>query len=89
MKRLSSYSGNAGTLSQLSYVLFFILVACLSEWFPPDGRNISTATGNLCQVVVAVGRDLYYLELNAEAGSEKIVQIRSVKSRCVMCTWSQ
>ena len=28
--------------------------------------------------MVAVGKDLYYLELNAEAGSEKIVEIRLV-----------
>ena len=34
-----------------------------SEWFPPDGRVISTAACNVSQVVVAVGCDLYYLEV--------------------------
>lgn len=44
---------------------------------PPDGRNISTAACNKSQVVVAVGSDLYLLEV--KPGSPcALVQIRLV-----------
>lgn len=47
-----------------------------SEWLPPDGRGISTATCNTSQVVVAVGCDLYYLEVKPGPPGE-LIQIRS------------
>jgi len=41
------------------------------EWKPPDERNISVANCNSSQVVCAIGRDLYYIEI--ESGSLKSV----------------
>ncbi|MGH0153151.1 UNVERIFIED_CONTAM: hypothetical protein FKN15_038643 [Acipenser sinensis] len=37
--------------------------ALLSEWKEPNGKNISVASCNSSQVVVAVGRVLCYLEI--------------------------
>ena len=34
-----------------------------SEWKPPSGRNISTVACNREQIVVAIGRDVHYLEI--------------------------
>ncbi|KAL4642168.1 DNA damage-binding protein 1 [Arapaima gigas] len=39
--------------------------ALVSEWKEPQGRNISVAACNSTQVVLAVGRVLYYLEIQA------------------------
>lgn len=36
--------------------------ALISEWKEPQGRNISVAACNSTQVVLAVGRVLYYLQ---------------------------
>ena len=44
-----------------------------SEWHPPSACNITSATCNDCQVLVAVGRDLYYLEVRPN----ELVQVRS------------
>ncbi|KAG7473858.1 hypothetical protein MATL_G00100300 [Megalops atlanticus] len=38
--------------------------ALASEWKEPQGRNISVAACNATQVVLAVGRVLYYLEIH-------------------------
>nr|XP_020647984.1 DNA damage-binding protein 1 isoform X3 [Pogona vitticeps] len=38
--------------------------ALVSEWKEPNRKNISVASCNSCQVVVAVGRVLYYLEIH-------------------------
>ncbi|XP_061077869.1 DNA damage-binding protein 1 [Conger conger] len=38
--------------------------ALVSEWKEPQGRNISVAACNSTQVVLAVGRVLYYLEIH-------------------------
>ena len=35
----------------------------VSEWKEPQGRNISVAACNSTQVVLAVGRVLYYLQI--------------------------
>jgi len=35
------------------------------EWKPPDDRNVSVANCNSSQVVCAVGRDLYYIEIQS------------------------
>ena len=40
-----------------------INVVCASEWKPPSGRNISTVASNQEQIVVAIGRDVHYLEI--------------------------
>ena len=48
--------------------------ALVSEWKEPNGKNISVASCNSCQVVVAVGRVLYYLEIHPR----ELKQIRSV-----------
>ena len=37
--------------------------ALASEWKEPQGRNISVAACNSSQVVLAVGRALYYLQI--------------------------
>lgn len=37
--------------------------ALISEWKEPQGRNISVAACNSTQVVLAVGRVLYYLQI--------------------------
>lgn len=37
--------------------------ALTSEWKEPQGRNISVAACNSTQVVLAVGRVLYYLQI--------------------------
>lgn len=39
--------------------------ALVSEWKEPQGRNISVAACNQTQVVLAVGRALYYLQILA------------------------
>ncbi|KAK3102365.1 hypothetical protein FSP39_010832 [Pinctada imbricata] len=44
------------------------LISCetqrlVSEWRHPGGKNISLASCNTCQVITAVGSELYYLEL--------------------------
>lgn len=46
--------------------------ALVSEWKEPQGRNISVAACNSSQVVLAVGRVLYYLEIH----SGELKQIR-------------
>lgn len=38
----------------------------VSEWKEPNGKNISVASCNSNQVVVAVGRALYYLEIQPQ-----------------------
>lgn len=38
----------------------------VSEWKEPNGKNISVASCNSNQVVVAVGRALYYLEIRPQ-----------------------
>lgn len=38
----------------------------MSEWKEPNGKNISVASCNSNQVVVAVGRALYYLEIRPQ-----------------------
>uniref|UniRef100_F6QDR0 DNA damage-binding protein 1 n=1 Tax=Equus caballus TaxID=9796 RepID=F6QDR0_HORSE len=40
--------------------------ALVSEWKEPQGKNISVASCNSSQVVVAVGRALYYLQIHAQ-----------------------
>lgn len=40
--------------------------ALVSEWKEPKGKNISVASCNSSQVVVAVGRALYYLEIHPQ-----------------------
>lgn len=43
----------------------------ICEWRPPSDKNISTASGNQAeQLVVAVGRDLYYLEIHGDQVQE-------------------
>ena len=44
----------------------------LHEWQPSSGKNISVATCNCHQVVCAVGKELYYLEVQ----SGKVTQVR-------------
>ena len=39
--------------------------ALVSEWKEPQGRNICVAACNHTQVVLAVGRALYYLQILA------------------------
>lgn len=48
--------------------------ALVSEWKEPQGKNISVASCNSSQVVVAVGRALYYLQIHAQ----ELRQIRCV-----------
>ncbi len=36
----------------------------VGEWRHSGGKNISVANCNGCQVVCAVGSELYYLEIN-------------------------
>ena len=51
------------------YVVMFMymyLNSC-SKWEPPSGKNISTASCNSVQVIVAVGRELYYLEIQPDS----------------------
>ena len=51
----------------LSYMcLYTLLLYMCSKWEPPSGKNISTASCNNVQVIVAVGRDLYYLEIQPD-----------------------
>ena len=35
----------------------------LSQWQPPNSKNISVASCNNGQVVCAVGSDIYYIEI--------------------------
>ena len=37
----------------------------VNEWLPPGGGNISVATCNGHQVVCAVGKQLYYVQINS------------------------
>lgn len=48
--------------------------ALVSEWKEPQGKNISVASCNSNQVVVAVGRSLYYLQIHPK----ELLQIRCV-----------
>ncbi|XP_007885605.1 DNA damage-binding protein 1 isoform X1 [Callorhinchus milii] len=45
----------------------------VSEWKEPNGKNVSVASCNSSQVVVAVGRVLYYLEIHP-------VELRQISS---------
>uniref|UniRef100_A0A6Q2Y5T6 DNA damage-binding protein 1 n=1 Tax=Esox lucius TaxID=8010 RepID=A0A6Q2Y5T6_ESOLU len=56
--------------------------ALVSEWKEPQGRNISVAACNSSQVVLAVGRALYYLQIL----SGELKQIRYTQHKQVMCT---
>ena len=46
--------------------MYMYLNSC-SKWEPPSGKNISTASCNSVQVIVAVGRELYYLEIQPDS----------------------
>lgn len=46
-----------------------------SEWKPPSGRNISTVACNREQIVVAIGRDVHYLEI----GNGSFKDVRYIK----------
>lgn len=48
--------------------------ALVSEWKEPQAKNISVASCNSSQVVVAVGRALYYLQIHPQ----ELRQIRCV-----------
>lgn len=50
--------------------------ALVSEWKEPQGKNISVASCNSSQVVVAVGRALYYLQIHPQ-------ELRQI--RCALC----
>lgn len=50
--------------------------ALVSEWKEPQGKNISVASCNSSQVVVAVGRALYYLQIHPQ----ELRQIRCVSA---------
>ena len=49
------------------YVVMFVYLNSCSKWEPPSGKNISTASCNSVQVIVAVGRELYYLEIQPDS----------------------
>lgn len=55
--------------------------ALVSEWKEPQGKNISVASCNSSQVVVAVGRALYYLQIHPQ----ELQQIRCVFI-CLYCS---
>lgn len=65
--------------------------ALVSEWKEPNGKNISVASCNSNQVVVAVGRALYYLEIRPQ----ELRQIRWVSHPALgllallVCLWAQ
>ncbi|CAH1785310.1 unnamed protein product [Owenia fusiformis] len=42
----------------------------ISEWKPSSGKNISVASCNNCQVVCAVGKEIYYLEIKDGSTTE-------------------
>ncbi|XP_016371823.1 DNA damage-binding protein 1 [Sinocyclocheilus rhinocerous] len=46
--------------------------ALVSEWKEPQGRNISVASCNSSQVVLAVGRVLYYLQIHTFENSTEM-----------------
>ncbi len=60
---------------QVSFNFGVVYLIPFSEWTPPDGRNISTAACNKSQVVVAVGSNLYLLEIKPGLPSD-LVQMR-------------
>ena len=37
-----------------------------SKWEPPSGKIISTASCNNVQVIVTLGRELYYIEIQPD-----------------------
>ena len=43
------------------------IIYTFSKWEPPSNKNISTASCNSVQVIVAVGRDLYYIEIQPDS----------------------
>lgn len=49
--------------------------ALVSEWKEPQGKNISVASCNSSQVVVAVGRALYYLQIHPQ-------ELRQIRYMC-------
>lgn len=51
--------------------------ALVSEWKEPQGRNISVAACNHTQVVLAVGRVLYYIQILA--GELKQIRCRRLQ----------
>ncbi|KAL5503313.1 hypothetical protein EMCRGX_G010241 [Ephydatia muelleri] len=58
----------------------------ICDWHPPSGRNISTAACNPTQVVVAVGSDLYYLEVKANKLNEVSHAVMRHEVACVDIT---
>lgn len=56
--------------------------ALVSEWKEPQGRNISVAACNHTQVVLAVGRALYYLQILA--GELKQIRYRHTKDTSIV-----
>ena len=57
--------------------------ALVSEWKEPQGKNISVASCNSSQVVVAVGRALYYLQIHPQ----ELRQIRCVFLSLLWVFW--
>ena len=55
------------TYTLYMYVVVFMYLNSCSKWEPPSGKNISTASCNSVQVIVAVGRELYYLEIQPDS----------------------
>jgi DNA damage-binding protein 1 len=58
--------------------------ALVSEWKEPLGRNISVAACNSSQVVLAVGRALYYLQILS--GELKQIRYTQLKSSSTLFT---
>ncbi|XP_003389315.1 PREDICTED: DNA damage-binding protein 1-like [Amphimedon queenslandica] len=57
----------------------------ICDWSPPDGRGISTAACNSSQVMVAVGCDLYYLEVKPGSPGELLLISHTTMSHEVAC----
>jgi len=58
--------------------------ALVSEWKEPQGKNISVASCNSTQVVLAVGRVLYYLQILT--GELKQIRYRRTHTRTLTHT---
>ncbi|XP_064399977.1 DNA damage-binding protein 1-like isoform X3 [Halichondria panicea] len=61
-------------------------LSCVCQWEPPSGKNISTASSNAEQVVIAVGKKLFYLEITNDAIKQITEAVMEYEVACVDVT---
>ena len=63
---MTTFTRVAVTSTYEFITMYMYMNMSCSKWEPPSGKNISTASCNSVQVIVAIGRELYYLEIQPD-----------------------